>query len=135
MPNLPTWPDNLPQFPFGGDDPPQHDPQSNVIRTSMSTGPAKMRRRSTARVENVTIGPFSINQSQLDALETFVLDELGEAKPFLWYSFRHKPEDRIPAVYRFMNGWSSVKPKRKGYDNMNVYWYDVTLELEKLPWV
>lgn len=135
MPNLPTWPDKLPQFPFTPDDPPEYKPQSNVTRTAMSVGPAKARRRCTARVENLTVGPIDLNQQQVDLLEDFIVNDLAEVKPFLWFNFRRAAADKVEAVYRFPDGWASVSShKFKGTDNTGMQWYEVTLELEMLPW-
>lgn len=130
----PIWPVELPQFPFTPETPPEYKPQSNVKRTDMQTGPAKVRRKATGRVEDLTIGPIDLNQAQLDRLEDFVTNDLGEAKPFLWFNFRRKSRDKVEALYRFPQGWASVTTKYKGIDNFSVEWHEVSIQLEMLPW-
>lgn len=127
-PNLPTWPDNLPQQPFG-DTPPKYTPQNSTIRTSQETGPAKLRRRFTGRIHDITIGPLDLTAHQVDTLEEFICGKLGEVLPFQWTNFRTGQ----PAPYRCKNGWSSVTQEWKGTDSLGTEWWSVTLELEMLP--
>lgn len=127
-PNLPAWPASLPQDPYG-DTPPEYKPQDTTFRTQNDTGPAKVRRRFTGRVHDVTVGPLQITAVQLDALEDFCCNTLGETMPFAWKNFR----TGLDAAYRFKAGWSSVTQKFLGTDGRGIEWYEVSADLEMLP--
>lgn len=127
-PNIPSWPNNLPRQPYG-DTPPEYKPQDTTLRTQNDAGPAKLRRKFTGRVQDVTIGPLQITSTQLDTLEDFCCNTLGEVKPFAWINFR----TGLDAAYRFKAGWSSVTQKFVGTDALGNEWYEVTADLEMLP--
>lgn len=127
-PNLPVWPDTLPQDPFG-DDPPKPTPQNVVKRTEVDAPIALQRRRFTARTVSYSVGPITITKEQMDTLEDFVINTLGEVKQFEWKDFRKN----LPAAYRFPQGWAGVTEQYVGEDAMGTEWYEVTLALEMMP--
>ena len=125
-PNLPRWPDNLPQEPFG-ETPPKYTAQSSTLRTSMESGPVKLRRRFTGRIYDVAFSPMQLTAQQLQALEDFVCDVLHETGRFVWTDFRVNR----PGMYRLKNGWSSVSSEWFGTDESSgVEYWTVTVELE-----
>src|SRR5690349_19617523 len=83
MPN-PTWPGTLPAA--WGNDAERVREDSNVLRTQMDAGPAKMRRRSTA---DVIATPFSflVTTAQKEALDTFYVTTCSRTLPFDWTDF------------------------------------------------
>jgi hypothetical protein len=117
-----NWPSNLPQQVYT-EDGPTYQGQSNVIRTDMTTGPAKVRRRFTAISADVT-AQLELSKSELAILQDFVQNTLGEVDPFNWTN----PYNGTPASFRFKEGWSSVKLKRFANDL-----WTVSMELEMLP--
>lgn len=116
------WPSTLPQQAYT-DEGPTAQGQSNVIRTPMNTGPAKIRRRFTAIAEDVTL-QLEISEAELAVLEDFIKNILGETLPFNWKN----PYKDAPAVFRFKEGWASVKKKWYADDL-----WTVSMELEMLP--
>lgn len=120
--DLYDWPEGLPQEVFG-DNGPTYAPQDNLIRTSVTTGPIKRRRRFTAVPSDVT-ATVEMSEIQIAILEDFVLNKLNEVDQFNWVKF-HTGE---PAVYQFKDGWASV----------TLTWYagdvwTVTMALELMP--
>jgi hypothetical protein len=118
----PVWPTGLPQEVYT-DQGPTYTAQDNTVRSSVTSGPAKLRRRFTAVPSDVTVS-LQLSEDEIAILETFVKDTLGEVLPFDWVKF-HTGE---AAPYRFKAGWSSVK----------LTWYvgdvwNVSMELECLP--
>lgn len=116
------WPTTLPQQIFT-EDGPTYGAQSNVIRTDMTTGPAKMRRRFTAQVADVSV-QLELSEAEIAILEEFVKETLGETGQFNWVNVYNGQ----PATYRFKEGWSSVKLKYFGGDV-----WTVTMDLEQMP--
>lgn len=116
------WPSTLPQQVYT-DSGPSYSGQSNVIRTDMTTGPAKMRRRFTAISADVTV-QLELSEAEIAILENFVKGTLGEVSTFNWTN----PYNGNPAVYRFKEGWSSVKLKWFGNDL-----WTVSMDLELMP--
>lgn len=92
------------------------------LRSSMDTGPAKVRRRSSAMPRPLQ-GRVLMTSAQLDVLRAFVDDDLiGGSLPF---SFPD-PITRASILVRFLGslpGWSARGPDA----------YDVALDLEVLP--
>lgn len=118
-----SWPADLPQDWYLADNGPDYKPVDNTIRSSVTAGPAKLRRRFTAAPENlVLIGQLS--EDECNVLEDFVKFTLEETLPFGWKHFRRN----CPAKYRFVAGWSSVETKHFGGDI-----WTVTMQLEMLP--
>lgn len=120
--DLYDWPEELPQEAFT-ESGPTYNSTDNTIRSSVTTGPAKLRRRFTAVPADVT-ATMEMCETEVAILEDFVKNTLGEVNPFNWIKF-HTGE---PARYRFKAGWSSVK----------LTWYagdvwTVSLDMEMLP--
>lgn len=69
-----NWPNNLPQF--VSEDGYSRNPLSNVVRTSVSFGPAKTRRRTTKKIENLGFN-IVMSKAQLDIFENFFDNTLG----------------------------------------------------------
>ena len=120
----PVWPDTLPQEPYWADNgTPEYVPNDNTIRTTVTAGPAKVRRRFTAVPEECKLQMW-MTTDQLATLKDFVQNVLEEVLPFTWVDFRTDEQ----ATYRFMKGWSSVGQK---YDSGDIWM--ITLDLELLP--
>lgn len=120
----PVWPASLPQTPYMPDNnTPEYIPNDNTIRTSVTAGPAKARRRFTAVPEECKLQIW-VTSVQLATLKDFVKTTLEDVLPFTWTDFR----DGTQATYRFMKGWSSVDQK---YDSGDTW--ILTLDLELLP--
>lgn len=113
-----TWPTGLPQRPLA--DGFAESPQSNVVRSDMDVGPAKMRRRYTAEVRVYSMG-LLLTTAQVVTLETFYYTTLGCVDPFDWIDHR----TNAAASYRFRSppSYSVAGPG---------YWR-TTLDLEVLP--
>lgn len=79
---MPTWPASLPQEPLIKEY--QEAPKSNVIRSEMSYGPAKARRRSTAKMTNAqTI--YLLTQAQRETFEQWFENDIADgALAFNW---------------------------------------------------
>lgn len=118
-----SWPSDLPQDWFLQDNGPDYKPVDNTIRTSVTAGPAKLRRRFTAAPENLVLTGH-LDETELQLLKDFVQLTLQEVLPFGWQDFR----TANPATYRFAAGWSSVQTKHYG----GCVW-TVTMNLEMLP--
>lgn len=67
-----TWPSDLPPFRL----PISDQPQDGTLRTSMDTGPAKVRRRFTAVPRNMAI-PMRMTGAQYDTLQDFYTSDLS----------------------------------------------------------
>lgn len=120
----PTWPDTLPQTPYSPDNQtPEYTPTDNTIRTTVTVGPAKLRRRFTAVPETVKLVLY-VTSDQLATLKDFVQEQLQDVLPFEWTDFR----DGSQGTYRFAKGWASVSQK---YDSGDMWC--LNLELELLP--
>jgi hypothetical protein len=122
--DAPQWPDSLPQDPFiPGDSTPEYDPADNTIRTSVTAGPAKLRRRFTAVPETTKIKLW-LTSDQCATLKDFVENQVSDVLPFTWRDFR----DDSQCLYRFTKGRGSITYKHDSGD----IWI-VEIELEKLP--
>ena len=120
----PVWPASLPQTPYLPDNgTPEYDPADNTIRTSVTAGPAKLRRRFTAVPETTKIELW-LTSDQVTTLKTFVEQTVQDVVPFDWQDFR----DGSACSYRFTKGRGSITYK---YDSGDIWIVD--MELEKLP--
>jgi hypothetical protein len=128
------WPDLLPQDPYlpdGGT--PEYDPADNAIRTSVTVGPNKVRRRFTAVPEVVKL-TLHLNGDQVAILRRFIEQDILDVLPFTWRDFR----DGSQCTYRFPKGRGGLTYKfDSGADadalNVSNDMWIVTLDLEKLP--
>lgn len=112
------WPASLPQDALLNGF--AHDDLDNTIRSSMSYGPDKVRRRTTASIAHVTV-PLVMTKTQLAALKTFYETTLQVTGQFTWKNHITQASInyrfRTPPAYRPIRGdlWA------------------VTLELETMP--
>lgn len=90
-----TWPGTLPDYP--NQDGYGRVMKPNVIRSDMGYGPAKMRKRTTANLYQVTMQLW-LTQAQLDALDEFYDDNM--ALTWVWEDFGRNPT--VTARYRFL---------------------------------
>jgi hypothetical protein len=116
---IPNWPATLPQclevIGYGT------ALQSNLLRTAMDTGPAKVRRRSTAGVRPVT-GRITVDKTDLATLVAFFDDStLSGAIRFAWTD----PDTGAAVEMRFVSPpqWTAHGAGK----------YLVALDLEILP--
>lgn len=90
-----TWPVSLPEYPnqqgFS------RVMRENVIRSQMGYGPAKMRRRSTGNLYQVTMQLW-LTQAQLETLDQFYDDNM--TLTWDWVDFGRNPT--VTARYRFL---------------------------------
>jgi len=115
---IPTWPSTLPQAlllsGYG------QKAADVVLRTSMDTGPAKVRRRASAGVEDVE-GGIIVTPTELGYLRTFHdTTLLNGALRFSWKD----PVTKVSEELRFTTppSWAAVEGK-----------YRVALSLEIMP--
>jgi hypothetical protein len=92
--------------------------KDNNIRSSMSYGPDKTRRRTTVAIQDVTAA-IELLETELSILDDFY--EANSSIPWNWVNFL----DFTPAVYKF-----KAPP---AYRPMGGQWYSVTLNLEIIP--
>lgn len=74
MPDLPQWPDGLPSAPLR--DGYSESQASAVIRTDMDAGPARVRRRTSAHVTDIT-ARYLFNDAQMDTFMAFFNQDAG----------------------------------------------------------
>lgn len=117
---MPTWPASIPFF-HAGSDMVRRGPQGAALRSEMSFGPAKVRRRtSAAPARRDGRIPF-LSKTQLDTFEAFFRVTLGEGA----LSFdASDPFDGVNRTFRFVESYE-VRRSGRGYS--------VTAELEILP--
>lgn len=90
-----AWPSTLPQTPLRNGF--SQSQQDNAIRSAMSYGPDKVRRRTTVAIKQVSVN-LILSQSQVAELDTFYNTTLDVAGSFDW-------TDHVSgqsATYRFM---------------------------------
>jgi hypothetical protein len=92
--------------------------KDNTIRSTVSYGPDKLRRRTTVAIENVTAA-IELLEDQLDIMDTFY--EANSTEEWGWTNWL----TMLPANYRF-----KAPP---AYRPMGGQWYSVTLNLEMIP--
>jgi hypothetical protein len=102
---------------------PDYKPASNTIRTSVTVGPAKQRRRFTAVPEPLTIQMW-MTTDQINTFKEFVQEDIQDALPFDWIDFRTGDN----CSYRLPDGWGSVELK---YDSGDIW--QVIVAMEQLP--
>ena len=92
--------------------------RDNVIRSPMGYGPAKLRRRTTHRIDDIS-GFIYVEEADLDTLKGFYRD--NGPLPFDWIDF----QTGLPATYRFR-----AAPV---YRAVGGELYTATLQLELVP--
>lgn len=118
MPN-PEWPATLP--PLTELDGYTESPPKNLLRTQMDAGPAKVRRRFTAGVRQIS-GKLLMHKDQVAALDSFHQNDLASGA--LKFDSLH-PRTGAAATFRF-----AAEPAFAARSGL---YYDVTLQLEILP--
>lgn len=119
MPTTP-WPASLPQRPQADDF--SETPPNLLVRSTTDTGPAKVRRRTTAGVTKMRAS-FRLTAAQLDAFRSFYAVDIEHgALPFSWTH----PVTGAAGTYRI------AQPPTYAAVAAGVAWL-VTLELELLP--
>lgn len=88
-----VWPASLPVPLVDGA---SYTPQENSVRTQMAAGTAKVRRRFTGVVEQVSF-TLRVNATQVGTLDTFVVVTLKDVLTFNWRNFR-RPSATAPPV-------------------------------------
>lgn len=120
-----SWPGTLPQDLLLEGLGKQREP--GTIRSQMETGPAKVRRRTTAPVVRLS-GQLVLTGTQVGTLETFHNSTLGEgADSFTWTD----PEDDGTVTLRFVQppAYSAVA----GHGTPGSRLWAAQLELEIIP--
>lgn len=103
---MPSWPSTLPSAPLMERF--RETAPDTVLRSQMETGPAKLRRRTTAGVREMKLS-YLLSRAQVEALDGFYLGDLfGGA---LAFDFTHPRTGdgvscrfRAPPVYTPVNG-------------------------------
>lgn len=113
---MPTWPSTLKVTRSGF----KETPAKNMIRSDMDTGPAKVRRRSTANVRPATVMLF-LTDDQLQTLDDFFVNDCASGA--LSFDFIN-PRTNSTVQARFVE-----EPE---YPQADAYW-NVSLSLEFLP--
>ena len=98
----------------------QENPPENVLRTEMSVGPAKLRRRSTSAVRNFTVQLF-LTTALVTTFETFYVTTSKSGS--LAFSFR-APRTKTIADHRFASIPVYIS-RNQGYI--------VSFQLEQMP--
>lgn len=114
----PVWPATLP--PLTEQSNFNEAPPDTLLRSNTDTGPAKLRRRSTAGIRPLG-GSMLMTKDQLAILEAFFLTDLvGGALPFT------STHPRTGAAIR-------ANLKRPTWKHRSGQWWDASIELEVLP--
>jgi hypothetical protein len=124
--SIPTWPGSLPQYPERNF---SENIGVNILRTPMDMGPAKMRRRSSRpQILNVQ---YTLTKTQLEALETFLLDVL---QGIFRFNF---PHPRLSSGTTYVYREVRVVPQQGGdlvtLQYLAPDYYRANLQLEVLP--
>lgn len=122
---LPVWPAELPQNPFGFDDP-TYTPMDNILHTQMQGGAIKSRPLFTEVPETFPI-KLQLSPSQRAVLRTFLRDTLGYVMPFTWIDFRTGEA----ATYCYYG--TALPPEQYLGQNEEGTWWQVSLTLLLLP--
>lgn len=105
----------------------EEQPESNVVRTATDVGPAKLRRRFTAKVKRYSM-PVEFNGEQKKLFDTFYQTTLKDGTlPFEW----EDPTDDSTVEFRFRSE-PRLRMEVGARDSDLRIWTGV-LELEKLP--
>lgn len=115
---MPTWPASLPAYLINTY---SESPPDNVIRTSMSKGVDKVRRRTTSNARPISF-EMILTSSQLDTLETFYVTTTESGS--LSFDYTH-PRTDASVIARFTSPPS--------YSDIYGRAFRVSVELEILP--
>lgn len=95
--------------------------QNNILRSQTDKGPAKLRRRTTANVYNMSF-MMTLTPAQVDILEDFYYDDIFSGA--LQFDFVH-PRTGITVQARFVEPYS--------LQDIDGLYYKVGISLEILP--
>lgn len=95
-------------------------PPQNVLRTKMDTGPAKLRRRSTAAIRSISFTLF-LSKALVATFDTFYVTTIQSGS--IKFDMYH-PRTYVQGEYRFVN-----QPQYSA----STEGYDVHISLELLP--
>jgi len=113
------WPEELPKF--VSTDGYGEAPVSQVLRTSMATGPQKQRRRVSKKIVNLS-ATVLMTTEQVEIFESFFDNDIGGGSlEFLFMS----PRTQTEGTYRFLEAGYKIDYVAEGYWNVN-------LSLEKM---
>lgn len=116
---MPIWPETLPQSPLS--DGMRETPADVLVRTSMDTGPAKCRPRTSAGVARLALS-YIMNRAEVESLSDFFNDDLMWGA--LSFSFPHpRLEESVDCRFK----------QPPSYAPINGDFFKVTMELEVLP--
>lgn len=118
---MPVWPTTLPQCPLRSK---TRSPKSNVIAFGTEVGPGKLRRRSTARGQLMSM-KFRITTAQVAIFENFFQDSLSDgALSYTWPD----PVTGASASWRFdpSGPYSLNETAAPGK-------WELSIQIEKLP--
>lgn len=114
-----AWPETLPQSPLTEGF--RETPANTTLRTEMETGPAKLRRRTTAAAATLSLA-YLMGTAQLAALDVFYADTLQGGT--LAFDFTH------PVTGETVSCRFRLPPARVA---LNGGYFRVAVELEVLP--
>ena len=118
-----TWPTSLPQKPLAGSY--QEQQESQLVRSPMETGPAKQRRRFTARVDTFSC-QFLMDESQVVTFKNFFNNTLdGGALSYDW----EDPRTGATRKFRFRGGDGTAPFSIEGTRSGELYYVSVSLEV------
>ena len=93
-----VWPSSLPQIAIGDEF--EESADSNVIRSEVDVGPAKLRQRYTAEIKRYRF-PLILTTTQVGTLETFFTATIGYGTlPFDWLNQRTRATVSLLLVNR-----------------------------------
>lgn len=111
-----TWPEALPYLLTGW----SMTPSDNILRSQPERGPAKTRRKTTAKTKNYS-GSLYLSSSELDTFLEFVEDTLRDGSlSFLFPDY-------------MTNGFASARITGYTVNHDGRNGYEVSIELEVLP--
>lgn len=114
-----AWPGTVPDKPLV--DSFTEQPERDIVRSSVSAGPAKARRRTTAGVRRWSM-QIRMTETELGNLDTFYVDTTAQGA--LRFDFTHPREGTLVEA-RFV--------RRPVYRLVTEDDYDVQIQLEVLP--
>jgi len=118
-----TWPTSLPQKPLAESY--QEAQESQLVRSSTETGPAKQRRRFTARVDTFSCR-FLMDESQVVTFKDFFNNTLeGGALSYDW----EDPRTGNTRNFRFRGSGDTAPFSIEGTRSGELYYVSVELEV------
>ena len=103
-----NWPSTLPQFIL--EEGYTRNLRSNLVVTNMSTGPTKVRRRNTKRINDLQC-TIALSQAQLVIFETFFLSDLGLGSLSFNFPNPEKPTEMIEVRFNVTENSYTITPE------------------------